>query len=101
MGSGFSKMKKQARAMQQEFAKMKEEAQSTRITGSAGNDLVNITMNGDKEILEFKINPECVDPEDIEGLQDLLLAAYKDAAAQADAKSPENALGGAFPGLGF
>jgi nucleoid-associated protein EbfC len=101
MGSGFSKMKKQARQMQEQLEKMKEEAQKKRVKGSSGGGLVTIDMNGEKEILSFTINPECVDPEDVEGLQDLLQAAYEDASSQIEENSPESALGGGLPGFGF
>lgn len=47
--------------------------------GSAGNGLVTITLNGENEITALKIKPDCVDPEDIEGLEDLVRAAHNDA----------------------
>jgi nucleoid-associated protein EbfC len=82
MGSGFSKMKKQARAMQEQYAKMREEMQNKRITGTAGNGLVTIVLDGEGTMLEIKIKPECVDPSDVEGLQDLIKAAYEHASSQ-------------------
>ncbi|MDN3507287.1 MAG: YbaB/EbfC family nucleoid-associated protein [Simkaniaceae bacterium] len=97
MGSGFSKMKKQAKAMQAQYAKMQEEAQALRLTGTAGNGLVSIVMNGEKAVQSIDIKPECVDPDDIEGLQDLLIAAFTDAAKQADDKNPENDMMGGLP----
>ena len=71
MGSGYSKMKKQAKMFQEQMAKMQEDMQNLEVTGSSGNGLVQITLSGEKEIKKLSINPECVDPEDIEGLQDL------------------------------
>ena len=94
MGSGFSKMKKQAKALQEQFADMQEELQNMRVTGSAGNGLVEVLMNGDKEVLEIKINPDCVDKDDLEGLQDLLVATLKDANEKVKEQSPDNDLGG-------
>ena len=94
MGSGFSKMKKQAKALQEQFESMQEELQSMRVTGVAGGGLVEVTLNGDKELLEIKINPECVDKDDLEGLQDLIVAAVKDGHAKVKENSPEDALGG-------
>ncbi len=82
MGSGFSKMKKQARMMQEQFSQMKEKLQDTLVEGSAGNGLVTVTLNGEKEMKKIAIKPECVNPNDIEGLQDLILGAYEDAAAK-------------------
>jgi DNA-binding YbaB/EbfC family protein len=80
MGSGFSKMKKQARMMQEQFSKMRDELSSKSVEGSAGNGLVTLTLNGDKELKKIVIRPECVNPNDVEGLQDLILAAFEDAA---------------------
>jgi nucleoid-associated protein EbfC len=83
MGSGFLKKKKQARMMQAEFSSMQEKLSkkldTLEVTGSAGNGLVQIVLNGGNELKSVKINPECVDPEDIEGLETLIKAAYDDA----------------------
>lgn len=94
MGSGFSKMKKQARALQQQYETMQEEQKAKRITGTAGNGLVEVVMNGEKELLEIKIKPDCVDKDDIEGLQDLILAAVHNACEKIKEESPENSLSG-------
>jgi nucleoid-associated protein EbfC len=77
MGSGFSKMKKQARMMQEQMSQMKEALQSTMVEGSAGAGLVTVTLNGEKKMKKIAIKPECAT--DIEGLQDLILAAFEDA----------------------
>lgn len=82
MGTGFSKKKKQAKMMQEQFMKMQDQLKETEVTGTAGNGLVSITLNGDNEILQLKIKPECVDPEDVEGLEDLIKEAYKNASQQ-------------------
>ena len=87
MGSGFSKMKKQARMMEEQMEKMREEMKSKTVTGSAGNGLVTVTMNGEKELLSLQIRPECVDPNDLEGLQDLIKAAYQDAYKKLETES--------------
>lgn len=89
MGSGFSKMKKQAKLLQQQYSQIQEQMKNLVVTGSAGNGLVSVTMNGDKEPLSIKIKPDCVDKNDIEGLEDLLLAAYRDALQQVAKQSPE------------
>ncbi|HSX12250.1 MAG TPA: YbaB/EbfC family nucleoid-associated protein [Rhabdochlamydiaceae bacterium] len=88
MGSGFSKMKKQARAMQEQYAKMREDMKNTEAVGSSGNGLVTVTLNGEKEMKKIQIKPECVDPSDIEGLEDLIKAAYNEASKKIDAESP-------------
>ncbi len=79
MGSGFAKKKKQAREMQGKFLQMQEEMKNTEAVGSAGGGLVEVTLNGENELKKIRINPECVDPEDVEGLEDLITAAFKDA----------------------
>lgn len=79
MGSGFAKKKKQAKVLQEQLSQMQSQMQNTEVTGSAGNGLVNLTLSGEHELKTLKIKPECVDPEDIEGLQDLIKAAYADA----------------------
>jgi len=92
MGSGFSKMKKQARLMQEQMQKVKEQMQKLEVEGEAGNGLVKIKMNGEKEIKDIFINPECVDPSDIDGLKDLLIAAFNDASKKVDSKSDMNSM---------
>ena len=79
MGSGYSKMKKQAKLMEQQLEMMKTEMKNKQVTGTSGNGLVNVVVNGEKELLEIKIKPECVDTSDLEGLQDLIKAACDDA----------------------
>lgn len=65
--------------MQDQFMQMQDKLKNMEVTGSAGNGLVEITLNGDNEIKRISIKPDCVDPEDVEGLQDLIKAAFKDA----------------------
>ncbi len=84
MGTGFSKKKKQAREMQEQLMQMQSKIESAEATGTAGNGLVTITLTS-SEIKQIKIKPECVDPEDIEGLEDLIKAAYKDASTKLEA----------------
>ncbi|MFS8563529.1 MAG: YbaB/EbfC family nucleoid-associated protein [Rhabdochlamydiaceae bacterium] len=79
MGSGFSKMKKQARLLEEQYTKARQDIEGREFTGSAGNGLVNIVISGDKEIKSIKIKPECIDISDLEGLEDLIKAAHADA----------------------
>lgn len=97
MGSGFSKMKKQARQMEQQLEAMRSEMKTKMITGSAGNGLVSVTINGNKEPQSLKINPDCIDKNDVEGLQDLILAALQDAHQKLEAENPEKQSGLPFP----
>ncbi len=87
MGTGFSKKKKQAKLMQEQLGKMQSQLQNVEVIGSAGNGLVSITLTGDNEMKQIKIKPECVDKEDIEGLEDLIKAAYQDALKKVQSSS--------------
>lgn len=89
MGTGFAKKKKQAKMLQQQFSQMQEDMQKTEVEGSAGNGLVTLTLTGEHELKSIKIKPDCVDPEDVEGLQDLIKAAYKDAFDKLKDKTPK------------
>lgn len=99
MGSGFSKLKKQARQFEAQYEKMRDDMRSIEVTGSAGNGLVTIVMNGEHEIKNLQIKPDCVDKNDVEGLQDLIRAAHADALLKISAQS-QNALPGGLP-FGF
>ena len=79
MGMGFSKMKKQAKLMQEKMIQMQKELKEKKIEGIAANGLVKITINGDKELEKITIDPQCVDKNDVEGLEDLIVVAFKDA----------------------
>jgi DNA-binding YbaB/EbfC family protein len=79
MGTGFAKKKKQAKMMQEQFMQMQEKMKNIEVTGTAGNGLVQVILNGEGDILSVKIKPECVDPNDIEGLEDLVKLAFQDA----------------------
>lgn len=98
MGSGFSKMKKQARMMEQQVEQMRQKMQSTTYTGTSGNGLVTVTINGEKEVQKISIQPACVDPQDVEGLQDLIQAACQNAYSQAAQES--SGMGG-LSGMGL
>ncbi len=99
MGSGFAKRKKEAKMMQAKFKEMQDKLKDEKATGIAGNGLVSITLNGDNEIIDIKIKPECVDPEDVEGLQDLIRAAHNDAVKQLEKNSMSDM--GLPPGMPF
>jgi DNA-binding YbaB/EbfC family protein len=82
MGSGFSKMKKQAKLFEQQMESARTEMKAKIVTGTSGNGLVVVTVNGEKELLSIAIKPECVDASDLEGLQDLIKAACQNAYEQ-------------------
>jgi len=86
MGGVNMNMIKQAQKMQQEMQKMQEELQAREYTFAAGGGMVSATVNGHRDLLSVTIDPEAVDPEDVEMLQDMVVAAVNGAlqAAEAD-----------------
>jgi DNA-binding YbaB/EbfC family protein len=72
---------KQAQQMQEQ---MQRQMQTLRVEGSAGGGMVKAEMNGNKEVLSIVIDKEAVDPDDVEMLQDLVLAAVNEAARKVD-----------------
>ena len=70
---------RQAAEVQAQLQQAQQELLATEVTGTAGGELVKVTMTGGAEITNLEIKPESVDPEDVESLQDLILAAYRDA----------------------
>lgn len=96
MGTGFSKRKKEAKALQNQFSQMQGQMEKAEAVGTAGNGLVTVTLNGNLELKQIKIKPECVDPEDIEGLEDLIKAAFKNAS---DQLTKMDVQGGLPPGM--
>jgi len=75
---------KQAQQMQQQLVAAQEEMAATEVTGTAGGGLVSATMTGSGELTALTIAPAAVDPDDIETLQDLVVAAVRDAKRAAD-----------------
>ena len=75
-------MMKQMQKMQKDMAKAQEELADKTVEGTAGGGMVTVVANGQKEIIEVRIKEDVVDPEDIEMLQDLVLAATNDALKQ-------------------
>lgn len=94
MGSGYSKMKKQAKMLEDQIEKMREDMEKQSIDGSAGNGLVQVVVDGDKRIKSLQIKPDCVDPDDLEGLQDLIIAALEDAYGKCEKQNDMSQLGG-------
>jgi DNA-binding YbaB/EbfC family protein len=84
MGSGYSKMKKQRKAMESQMAEMQKQMDEKEIVGVSPGGLVKVTLSGTKGFKKISIRPECVDPEDVEGLEDLISAAFKAAEEAVD-----------------
>ncbi len=79
MGSGFSKLKKQAKQFGAQVEQMREAMKQQEFVGSSGNGLVTVIISGEHQVKKIDIKPACVDPSDVEGLQDLIKAAFDDA----------------------
>lgn len=103
-GGSQANMMKQAQKMQQDFLKMQQELESTKFEFSSGGGAVKAVVSGTREFESITIDPEVVDPDDVEMLQDLILAAVNGALKASDEKTSESmaklqgGLGG-FPGL--
>ncbi len=104
MGGGGMNMNmmKQVQKMQQDMARIQEELSARTYTAAAGGGVVTAEVNGQHEVVSVTIDPEAVDPEDVEMLQDMVVAAVNEAmrAAEADAANSMKGLTGGL-GLGF
>ena len=89
-GMNHSAMLKQAQKMQQEMLRMQQEQESKTFTASAGGGMVSATVNGKHELVSLTIKPEAVDPEDVEMLQDTVIAAVNEAMRTADNEAANN-----------
>lgn len=89
-GSGMNTNKnvsnvvKQAQKMQEKMEQIQEEVEAKEFEAKAGGGMVTVTVNGKKEVTAVKVNPEVVDPDDVETLEDLIMVAVNDAIKQAD-----------------
>lgn len=104
MGGGKNQMQmmKQVQKMQQDMQKMQEELAAKTYSASAGGGVVTAEVNGQHEVVSVTIDPEAVDPDDVEMLQDMVVAAVNAAmrAAETDAAASMQSLTGGL-GLGF
>jgi len=82
-------MMKQAQQMQTKMQEMQTKLESMELTGEAGAGLVKVTMNGKSDMQKIKIDPKLVDPADTEMLEDLILAATRDAKAKVEAAAAD------------
>ena len=95
----MAELLKQAQQMQQQLVAAQEEMARTEVTGTAGGGLVSATMTGSGELTALTIAPAAVDPDDLETLQDLVVAAVRDAKRAADELAAET-MGPLAGGLG-
>ena len=89
-GMNQAAMMKQAQKLQQEMIRMQQEQEAKTFTAKAGGGMVSDTVNGKHELVGLEINPEAVDPDDVEMLQDMVLAAVNEAMRTADAEAANN-----------
>jgi DNA-binding YbaB/EbfC family protein len=105
MPKGFGDMMKQMQKMQEKFEQIQKELEEKRVEGTAGGGMVRVVANGKQEILEIKIDKEVVNPDDVEMLEDLILAAVnqaKEKAQQLQMEDMAKLTGGLkIPGLPF
>ena len=88
-GMNRNQMMAQARKMQEQLLAAQEKAATTESTSSAGGGMVKVTVTGDLRLKEITIDPEAVDPEDVEMLQDMIVAAVNEALESADAAAQQ------------
>ena len=89
-GMNQAAMLKQAQKMQQDLLRMQQEQESKTFTAKAGGGMVTATVNGKHEMVNLEINPEAVDPDDVEMLQDMIIAAVNEAMRAAEAEAANN-----------
>ena len=89
-GMNQAAMMKQAQKMQQDLLRMQAEQEAKPFTAAAGGGMVNATVNGKHELVNLDIKPEAVDPDDVEMLQDMIIAAVNEAMRTADAEAANN-----------
>ncbi len=85
----LGQMMKQAQAMQAKMAEMQEKLGQLEVSGQSGAGMVTATLNGKSELRGLKIDPSLVDPNEVEVLEDLIVAAVNDAKAKVEAKVAE------------
>ena len=86
-GMNQMQMMKQAQKMQQDLLKMQEEMQTKEYEATAGGGVITAVVNGSHELLRVTIDPEAVDPDDVEMLQDMVVAAVNEAMRKAESDS--------------
>ena len=89
-GMNQAAMMKQVQKMQQDMIRMQEELESKTYSAAAGGGMVKAEVNGKNEIVSLEINPEAVDPDDVEMLQDMVIAAVNEALRTAETDKNNN-----------
>ena len=89
-GMNQAAMMKQAQKMQQDLLKMQEEMETQTYSAASGGGVVKATVTGKRELTEIVIDPEAVDPDDVEMLQDMIVAAVNEAMRKAEEASAQS-----------
>ena len=103
MPGNMNNLMKQAQRMQRQMGESQKELEEKEFTAAAGGGAVEVTITGKKEVTKVKLSPEVVDPDDIEMLEDLIVAATNEAIRQVEDSTQEamakitGGLGGGFP----
>ena len=103
MPGNMNNLMKQAQRMQRQMEEQQAELENKEFSATAGGGVVEVTVTGKREVSKVKIDPEAVDPDDVEMLQDMIVAAVNEAMKQADEASGAmigkmtGGLGGGFP----
>ena len=101
MPGNMNNLMKQAQKMQRQMEEATKELEEKEMTATAGGGVVEVTVSGKKEVTKIKIDPEAVDPEDVEMLEDLLMAAVNEALRKIEDYSQQsmNKITGGLNGL--
>lgn len=105
MPGNMANLMKQAQKMQRQMEEQAKELETKEFTATAGGGAVEVTVSGAKKLLKLKLNEEVVDPEDVEMLEDLVVAAVNEALEKVDEESASSmskftgGMGGGMPGL--
>ena len=99
-GMNQAAMMKQAQKMQQDLLKMQEDLENQSYTAQSGGGMVKATVDGKHRVTDVVIDPECVDPDDVEMLQDMVVAAVNEALRMAE-EATEQEMGKLTGGLGM
>lgn len=90
MPGNMNNLMKQAQRMQRQMEESQKELESKEFTAAAGGGAVEVTVTGKKEVTKVKLDPEAVDPEDVEMLEDVIMAAVNEALRKADEATAAN-----------
>ena len=98
-GANMQQLMRQAQKLQEQMAKAQEDIDSREFTAQAGGGMVSVVVTGKKEVKSIEIDPQCVDPDDVEMLQDMIIAAMNEALRNAE-ETRNNELSRLAPGMG-